>query len=458
MMNEEIKKIVELGIDIDNAHEDLFEELGVDVISIVEHPAIEESFMYFSTEEFESYSDYPEAVRNNAKRGIELNEANGNKCATQTGKVRAQQLANGENISVDTIQRMYSYLSRAEVYYDEGDTEACGTISYLLWGGKAALRWSESKLKELGKLEAEMEMTEEFSAAVVDWAEANGHDMTPHDIIIDFSKEEFTSVGEVMQGLRAADVLQRLNLPADYQAEVYYRYQGSNPERGFCRAMMNLSNRGKMFTREQIEAMDRLNPQFARSGENSYSIFRWKGGKNCKHTWQRVLGFKNDAGERVLILTNPTNGVETTASQTWAEMFSSKYAFKVTDDEQRMLYGPVMVPNRMILRRDENGDPFYVYFSKKTIKKMASKFLEQNKLHNTDIEHDGLVTTDNKLVESWVSDSMVHDKSYAMGFALPAGTWYVGIHINNEATWQEIKAGNLKGFSLSGQFINRISE
>jgi hypothetical protein len=44
---------------------------------------------------------------------------------------------------------MYSYLSRAEEYYDEGNTEACGTISYLLWGGKAGLRWAESKLKEL---------------------------------------------------------------------------------------------------------------------------------------------------------------------------------------------------------------------------------------------------------------------------------------------------------------------
>lgn len=101
----------------------------------------------------ESYSDYPDGVKNNAKRGIELNEKNGNKCATQTGKVRAQQLANGEAVSVDTIKRMYSYLSRAEEYYDESDSSACGTISYLLWGGKAALRWSESKLKELGELE-----------------------------------------------------------------------------------------------------------------------------------------------------------------------------------------------------------------------------------------------------------------------------------------------------------------
>jgi len=97
----------------------------------------------------ESYSDYPSGVKNNAKRGLDLNEKVNNKCATQVGKVRAQQLAQGKPISIETIKRMYSYLSRAETYYDEGDTKACGTISYLLWGGKAGKRWAESKLKEL---------------------------------------------------------------------------------------------------------------------------------------------------------------------------------------------------------------------------------------------------------------------------------------------------------------------
>jgi hypothetical protein len=102
---------------------------------------------------FESYSDYGQDIKSNAKRGIELNDKVGNKCATQVGKVRAQQLADGEPISVETIKRMYSYLSRAEAYYDETDTEACGTISYLLWGGKSALSWSRNKLSELGLLE-----------------------------------------------------------------------------------------------------------------------------------------------------------------------------------------------------------------------------------------------------------------------------------------------------------------
>jgi hypothetical protein len=103
--------------------------------------------------EMESYSDYGDGVKSNAKKGIELNLANGNKCATPVGKVRAQQLAKGEPISVETIKRMYSYLSRAETYYDAGDTTACGTISYLLWGGKSALSWSRNKLRELGLLQ-----------------------------------------------------------------------------------------------------------------------------------------------------------------------------------------------------------------------------------------------------------------------------------------------------------------
>ena len=154
-MNKSIK-IIKLDI---NELDDLS---GVDAISIVSEPAIEENFMFFSKTQphmFESYSDYPDGVSNNASRGIELNEKVNNKCATQVGKVRAQQLANKEPISVDTIKRMYSYLSRAEEYYDENDNTACGTISYLLWGGLAAKRWSEAKLKELGLFQGDVDVS-----------------------------------------------------------------------------------------------------------------------------------------------------------------------------------------------------------------------------------------------------------------------------------------------------------
>ena len=104
--------------------------------------------------ELESYGGYPQSARNNAKRGIELNEKLNNKCATQVGKVRARQLEKGENFTLPTLKRIYSYLSRAAAYYDPGNNEACGTISYLLWGGKSMLNWTTSKLKGLDAIEA----------------------------------------------------------------------------------------------------------------------------------------------------------------------------------------------------------------------------------------------------------------------------------------------------------------
>lgn len=103
--------------------------------------------------ELESYGGYPESASNNAKLGIERNKELGNKCATQVGKVRAQQLARKEKFTVPTLKRIYSYLSRAEAYYEASKPEACGTISYLLWGGKSMKNWVESKLKGLDQLD-----------------------------------------------------------------------------------------------------------------------------------------------------------------------------------------------------------------------------------------------------------------------------------------------------------------
>jgi len=106
--------------------------------------------------ELKTYSDYPEGVVNNAKRVLEYVKNNGwGSCGTAVGKRRASQLANKANLSVSTIKRMYSFLSRhakdLEVSTSYGD--GCGKLMYDAWGGKAALRWARGKLKELGEIE-----------------------------------------------------------------------------------------------------------------------------------------------------------------------------------------------------------------------------------------------------------------------------------------------------------------
>ena len=144
----------------DMSKEDSFEDLQKQMV-------VEELKELLSKEELASYSDYPDSVKNNAKRGIDLNKAVNNKCATQVGKIRARQLANGEAVSEQTIKRMFSYLSRAETYYNAGDKESCGYISYLLWGGKSAKAWAESKLKQIEREDlASMLIDEDF--AIID--------------------------------------------------------------------------------------------------------------------------------------------------------------------------------------------------------------------------------------------------------------------------------------------------
>ena len=144
-------KVVKLTIDEDNEFE------GIDAVALVAEPAIELDFQYFSAEKFKSFNDYPKAARKAAEQGIKRNEAIKNKCATQVGKVRAQQIAKGENLSLDTIKRMRSFLLRQKDNYDlavkRGTYDACGYISYLLWGGPSMIGWSTKKLRMEGVLD-----------------------------------------------------------------------------------------------------------------------------------------------------------------------------------------------------------------------------------------------------------------------------------------------------------------
>jgi len=75
------------------------------------------------------YNDYPESVSNNAKRGIELNAKVNNRCATQVGKVRAQQLANREEVSDETIELS----KRKSIVKEEAWNKFVGSFSSL-WG------------------------------------------------------------------------------------------------------------------------------------------------------------------------------------------------------------------------------------------------------------------------------------------------------------------------------------
>ena len=95
--------------------------------------------------------DYPEAAQENARMALDWREETGNPndCGTQTGWQRANQLANGERLSEDTINRMVSFFARHEHTHDpDAPKENCSRMMWAAWGGDAGRRWAESKQEE----------------------------------------------------------------------------------------------------------------------------------------------------------------------------------------------------------------------------------------------------------------------------------------------------------------------
>ncbi len=103
-------------------------------------------------EEFqESYDDYPKAASENAKIALRWADENGwGSCGTPVGKARANQLANGEPISRDTIARMAAFERHRQNSQKElGD--GCGRLMWLAWGGDAGIEWAGRKLQQIDK-------------------------------------------------------------------------------------------------------------------------------------------------------------------------------------------------------------------------------------------------------------------------------------------------------------------
>ena len=467
-------KIVKLDIDENSIL------AGVDAVALVEQPAIEEDFMYFSKQNFEeTYNDYPKAAVEAAKRGIELNEQNDNKCATQVGKVRAQQLAKGENLSLDTIRRMRSFLIRQRDNYElareRKDYNACGYISYLLWGGEAALPWAEKKLRQAGEeFTIENDIVEELIKCEMS-KDNNYIDLLPdetQDALLDalesvgISEEEMLSDGFIEVDKDAfyrqayAAIITSPNKPSQSDfgnIAVRYKYTGPQDDRNrkFCARLMKLN---KVFRKEDINnlSLEGANEEFG-----MYDIFTYKGNYNCRHFWQEVFYAKEtNIKEAKRPLANSNRILDGTTLNTPGVTIPSteitetvKTAFAALDEKQ-MLIGPLMIPNKLILRADENGDPYYVYFTEDTIRKISYKMMKDKMIDRVNIEHDSNDKVDDAyMVESWLVEDPETDKSRKYGFNPVKGQWMGIYKIDNKNIWDTyIKSGKVKGFSVEGFF------
>ena len=412
-----MKKIVELLINI----EDFDFEGFVDIISLVDQPAIGIDWLAFSQQEFVTP-------------------------------------ASGET-EEEFIPRCIAKLS------DEGyPSDQAAAICYSTW--------EDYKMSKEFRAEAQ----EIILATAAELGESYEEDDV---VIVDMAETEFSTLEDVVKAVSALDILGKLGVKKDEPAQQRYRYAGpkDSKNRDFCRAMMSMN---KLYTLDEIRQMEgRVREGLAlRKGGQTYDIFQWQGGSNCRHSFHSVQIFKNEqSGNKTVVLDRgavnqfntlddlsatvarnagtenrdtPTNGY--TAAE-WRRRH--QHSFSINED-QKVVVGVAMVPQKLILRKDEFGNPFWVFFSKDTIKQISEKFMK-NYTHNTDVNHDNNVVTDNTLLESWIVEDPEMDKAKLYGFDVPEGSWMCKFKINDDATWNRIKAGELNGFSIAGTFLERAT-
>jgi len=504
---------------------------GVDAIAFVENPAIEIDFLAFEKQSFETYNDYPQKAIDNAKRGIELNKENNQKCATQVGKVRAQQLANGENLSLDTIRRMRAFLIRQKDNYelarDRKDYNACGYISYLLWGGEEALPWAEKKLRQAGEeFDLDVSALPNYVSEVdeeeikVEQLSAIENEILEHFLLEKFIETELfddewiddltddledvvynalLGVGIDEQDLvdEGYDFKKAVRLDADFNHDKfvasigeiksaskenqpsvddygvwkvlyrYTRYNGSESfgdnSREFCK---NVIKAKKWFRKEDINKLTiaGANEGFGLNGQRFYDIFTFKGGKNCQHYWQAFLIPRDDKAsdrERPSAILDRRSDATSLNEDTLTKLLADgRLTFSQEQmDEQQIVATPIMVPNKLITRKDENGDKYYVYFTEETIKQIAYAFAKSKNTDKINYEHDVDSPIDSiYLAESWIVDEPKNDKSNVFGYNVPKGSWFGLFKVNNNEFWNDyIKSGKVKGVSVEGYFVNKLT-
>jgi Putative phage serine protease XkdF len=158
----------------------------------------------------------------------------------------------------------------------------------------------------------------------------------------------------------------------------------------------------------------------------------------------------DDDGENCVI--NKTALVADPAIKRAFQAFKNapEYKFSATDQEQRIVSGPLMIAGLPIYRNDEDGE-YYVIFDADNIKKAAFNYLRKgfsiavNTEHVTDI-------TGVYMVESFLIDSKRGLKTPDGFDTMPEGSWFGSFKVDNDEIWQKIKNGEFTGFSVEGMF------
>ena len=248
-----------------------------------------------------------------AEKGLEWRREH-DRGGTQVAVARATNIKNGDNLSFDTIKRMNSFFARHEVDkkaegFNPGEEgfPSAGRIAWALWGGDAGQSWAKKKVKEIENVRDDLsddqfdELLDNLQGEKIDLDKWEIVDEQDEGVIEDYEEWAKSLIKEHNKKEFADEIRSKEDAPS-YLDKSFYRVRfkyyrknkrankQGNGSRRFCQNMMRLSRAGFVYRIEDIDKASRegVNRQLGHKGR-SYSLWKYKGGKWCKHSWRTIL-------------------------------------------------------------------------------------------------------------------------------------------------------------------------
>mgnify|MGYP003667441698 FL=1 len=428
-----------IALEIDEFDEDS----GVDGIALVEQPAIESDWIYFSSQKelkdkfnVEDYLGfYFELV--DYIDGLPL-------FTTKEEAEKVADMIECEGIHEHTIEGFTFYMPCSD--HDEATQSFLEEVEALL-----------KKKKKNNYLD---ELPQDTQETILEYLEQVGE-----------REEDLVKAGWVLiEDEQKFAISSKPNEPSieDYgKFRVRYKYTGpkDSKNRTFCRRVLD---KNLIFRKEDINSM-------SIGGDNSqfgiYDMFKYKGSYGCRHYWTRLVYEKNDGRERKTEQRSVDESSSVNAkptmnrnpnSETLIDKNATQSAFtkiQFETNEKQLIAGPLMIPRKLIYRFDEHNGEYWVYFTESVIEKIAYKYLMNKNQDQTNLEHsESIKLEDVVLVESWLVQDPEKDKSFALtGKTYEKGTWFGIMKVKNLSVWEEwVKTGRVKGYSVEGYFSDKL--
>jgi len=115
------------------------------------------------------------------------------------------------------------------------------------------------------------------------------------------------------------------------------------------------------------------------------------------------------------------------------------------------------VPGKKILRIDEAGNPYEVFFTEQTVRTIAEGMMRDKLLDNLNLEHDPNKPIEGYMMSSWLIQDPKMDTSRAYGFReMPKGTWFGMYKVVDPVVWTKVKNKEVTGFSIEAYLAEKL--